>query len=86
MVESPTAKAPVPEPEITLLKVAVTPLAAAILLAPVANVIVLVTVFPSVLRSNVPPPIVTAPVDRFVPLAPPVATDKIPLLILVPPV
>ena len=84
LVASPTARAPVPAPEMVLVKVIVVPVAAAILLLPLANVIVLVMVL-VVLPNNVPPPMVTAPVDKLEPLAPPVANDKVPPLMMVPP-
>ena len=52
--------------------------------APMAMVLEIVAV---VLASNVPlAPIVTVPDDRWLPLAPPEATDKIPPLMVVPPV
>ena len=81
-VESPTVKAPVPAPEITPLKVAVLVVAAAILLAPVSRAIALLIV-PVLLTNKVAPLIVTALVDKPVPLVPPDATDKVPAAISV---
>ena len=40
---------------------------------------------PPVAANNVPPLMVTAPVERFVPLVPPVVTDTVPALMVVPP-
>ena len=85
LVESPTLKVPVPAPVIRPLKITLVLAAAAILLLPVAKVMALLIVLPVVLPSNEPPPIVTVPDDRLLPLAPPVATDKVPSLIVVVP-
>ena len=86
LVESPTTNAPVPDPEIKPLKVTVSPVAAAISLLPVLKVMLLVIVLPEALPNKVPPPRVTVPVDKLLLLAPPVATDTVPPLIVVPPV
>ena len=85
LVVSPMLKAPVPAPEIMPPKVAVWPSAAAILLAPVVRAMVLVMVLVAVFN-KVPPPRVTPPVERWLPLAPPEATDKVPPETVVPPV
>ena len=79
----PIVSAPVPE--MIPLRVAVWAADAAMVLVPAVRVIVLLIV-PVVLANKVPPPRVTVPVDRFVPEVPPVATDKVPPLIVVPPV
>ena len=85
LVASPNLKVPVPEPEITLLKVTVLPVPASISFVPALNVIVLLMVTLVVGSTNkIPPPRVTAPVDRWLPLAPPEATYNTPALMVVP--
>ena len=84
LVPSPTVSAPVPAPEIMPLKVAVLVAAAAILFAPVLSVMALLMVLVA-LFNKVPPAIVTALVDKPVPLIPPEATDKVPAEIKVVP-
>ena len=85
LVESPATNAPVPAPEIMPLKVAVLVVAAASLLAPVVSVMALLMELVAVF-SKVAPAKVSPPVDKLLALAPPEAADKVPLLIVVPPV
>ncbi len=84
LVVSPTVRAPVPVPEIMPLKVPVWASATAILLAPVLRVMALLMVLVAVFKSD-PPLRVTPPLDKWLPLAPPEATDNTPPLMAVPP-
>ena len=81
-VKSPTVSA---LPEITPLKLAVVFATAEITLVPAPKVMLLLIVLVAV-STSVPPLMVTPPVDRLDPLAPPEATLKVPALIVVPPV
>ena len=87
LVALPKLSVPVPDPEIMPLKVTVSPVPAAIALAPALKVMALlmVTVLAG-LTNKEPPPMVKAPDERWLLLAPPEATDKIPPLMVVPPV
>ena len=86
LVALPKLSVPVPDPEIIPLKVTVSPVPAAIALAPVLKVMALliVTVLAG-LTNKEPPPRVKAPDERWLLLAPPDATDKIPPLMVVAP-
>ena len=83
-VASPTVTLLAP-PLIMPLKVTVFVVAAAISLVPEPKVMLLLIVLAPV-HNKVPPLIVTVPVERLVPLVPPVATDKAPPEMEVPPV
>ena len=87
LVALPKFSVPVPDPEIMPIKVTVSPVPAAIALAPALKVMALlmVTVLAG-LTNKEPPPMVKAPDERWLLLAPPEATDKIPPLMVVPPV
>ena len=85
MVASPTVRLLAPPP-ITPLKVTVLVDWTAILFVPAPKVMALLMVLPVVLPNSTPPSIVTVPLERFVPLVPPVATDNTPAAIVVPPV
>ena len=85
LVESPTVSAPVPAPEMMPLKVAVLVVPAASLFAPVVSAMALLMVLVAMFNKE-PPPSVTPPDERWLPLAPPEATDKVPPEMVVPPV
>ena len=85
LLESPIVNAPVPAPEIMPLKVAVLVVAAASLLAPVLKIIALLMVLVA-LFNKVAPVKVTLPDERWLPLDPPEATDKVIPVTVKPPV